>query len=290
MGSTPLSARVMGRIRRLAPNRVVHHEVQGVSLAMPWSHRLPDYARTFPQYGQNLVALAAALATEDPELGVIDVGANIGDSALQILQVAPGARVLCVEGDEYWLRFLTMNVGRNSHVTVVPALVVDAIDESELVAVRAKGTTRFVAGEGGSMPQVSGHQLRASTGFEGLRLIKSDTDGYDTRIVPALAEAWADVTPVLFVEYDPRLTRLAGDAEPLAVWSRLAALGYVDAVVWDNTGGLIGAMTIQSLTQRALEIDKLPAGDDRYWDVALAHGDDVAGRAALRTVAQEALS
>jgi nucleoside-diphosphate-sugar epimerase len=56
-------------------------DVPGVLLAMPWSHRLPDYARFFPAYGQNLVDLAVGLGEIDKPLGVMDVGATIGDSA-----------------------------------------------------------------------------------------------------------------------------------------------------------------------------------------------------------------
>jgi len=268
----------------MVPNRVVQREVQGVLLSMPWSHRLPDYTRTFPEYGQNLVALAVALAVDEPSFSVIDVGANIGDSALQILDAVPGARVMCVEGDEYWLRFLRMNTGTNERVSIVPALIVD--QASELVAVRAKGTTRFVAGAGGTMPSLTGHELRAQQDFDNVRLIKSDTDGYDTRIVPALAAAWTDSKPVLFLEYDPRLTRLAGDDDPLSVWDRLTDLGYADAVVWGNTGDLVGAMPMAELITGSAHIDHLADGDDRYWDVALAHTDDVQGRVALRRVVE----
>src|ERR1700761_3190135 len=91
-------------VRDLFANRTVVRDVQGVRLAMPWSHRLPDYARLFPSYRQNVVNLAAGLGEIDKPLGVIDIGANIGDSAMQILAKVD-ARVLCVEGDPAYLPY-----------------------------------------------------------------------------------------------------------------------------------------------------------------------------------------
>ena len=96
-----ISRRLLERVREVLLDLPVTRTVQGVTLRLPWSHRLPEYTRNFPTYGQNLVAVAAALATERvPPLRVLDVGANVGDSALQILQ-ATDCRILCVEGDEH---------------------------------------------------------------------------------------------------------------------------------------------------------------------------------------------
>ena len=55
-------------IRDRWPNRKVVREVQGVRMTLPWSHRLPDYARIGPLYGQNLVRLAGMLAEDDQPL------------------------------------------------------------------------------------------------------------------------------------------------------------------------------------------------------------------------------
>jgi hypothetical protein len=130
-------------IRKVFGNRRVMRDVQGVSLAMPWSHRLPDYARLVPTYGQNLVNLAVGLGEVDKPLGVIDVGANIGDSAAQILAKAD-ARVICVEADPEYLPYLERNVGSDNRCLIeFGLLVVDIAEASGLGAVRSGGTTRF---------------------------------------------------------------------------------------------------------------------------------------------------
>ncbi|UDY23622.1 hypothetical protein [Nocardioides sp. Kera G14] len=279
--------RVSWLVRDRLPERRVVREVQGVRLALPWSHRLPDYAAANPAYGQNLVELAALLAKEEP-LTLLDIGANVGDSTLQILHAA-GGRALCVEGDPGYLTYLHLNVDGDDRVDVVEALLtVDEIGEAT-TAVRSGGTTRFVRGEtaGDAMPSVSATELRgAFPAFDRLRLVKSDTDGYDVLLVPAVAEAWSDSPPVLFFEYDPYLIRLAG-LDPAAVWPTLEQLGYVDVAVWDHGGTPMGRFQPGELGARSAELDQIPG--DRpaarsYWDVALAHRDDAAGRAALASL------
>ena len=146
---------------------------------------------------------------------MVDVGANIGDSALQVLAKVD-ARVLCVEGDTYWLDYLHRNVDGDPRIRVVPALVLPEASD-QLAAVRRNGTTHFVEGGDGqdSAAGLAPRELRErAAGLGRVRLVKSDTDGYDVRIVPAMAAAWQDEHPVLFFEYDPALTRAVGDDAP----------------------------------------------------------------------------
>ena len=267
-------------IRDRFPNRTVVRDVQGVRLTLPWSHRLPDYAGPGSAYGQNLVRLARLLADATPPLTMLDIGANVGDSALQVLHAADG-QVLCVEGDRYYLDFLHRNVDGDARITVVESLLAVDAASAATTAVRAGGTTRFVTGGApDAMPSVTPDELReAHPRFRDLRLVKSDTDGYDVALVPAVARAWAHARPVLFFEYDPYLTRLAG-YDPLAVWSTLAELGYHQVVVWSNGGAPVGRTSVAAIGERVPALDDFPArrpGSRTYWDVALAHAADEAG-------------
>ena len=227
-------------------------------MVLPWSHRLPDYAFHNPNYGQNLVELARLLAETSP-LTVMDIGANVGDSALQILHAADG-KVLCVEGDTAYLEFLHLNVDADERITVVEALLaVDDVAE-RTKAVRTGGTTRFESGAGDdAMPSVTPAALRAEfPDFADLRLVKSDTDGYDVLLVPAVAREWADAHPVLFFEYDPYLIRIAGQ-DHLQVWEQLRELGYTDVAVWDNGGAPVGRMTPETIGGFSGKSDQLNA-------------------------------
>lgn len=256
--------------------------VQGTELRLPWSHRLPDYVAVHATYGRNVVELAAALAERtDGPLQVLDIGANVGDTALQILSEVD-ALVLCVEGDPYWLTWLARNVAADPRV-VIEASLVGVDGGAELTPVRRGGTTRFeAAGVAGSARVSTPAQVRdRHPDFAGVRLVKCDTDGFDVPIVPAVAQAWSG-TPVLFFEYDHRLTRLAGH-DPMTVWPALSDLGYVEAGVWDNHGRPLGRVPLAAMAERSALQDRPRRGWD-YWDVAVVHDDDSAGSAALASV------
>lgn len=280
-------------VRDRFPFRKVVREVQGVSLVLPWSHRLPDYAAANDRYGQNLVELSRLLnQTSDPLL-VLDVGANVGDSALQILH-ATNAKVLCIEGDRAYLDFLRANSGADSRITIVEALLAVDDDEDAATAVRTGGTTRFVRGHNAdAMPSISARALHDKfEEFTDLRLVKSDTDGYDVTLVPAIAAAWRDSHPVLFFEYDHKLTRIAGH-EPAQVWTDLAALGYRDVAVWDNGGQPLGRATTSEIHAKTAPLDAPGRSWSQaltYWDVAVVHEDDAAGSAALDALIPSSLT
>ncbi|MCW3040605.1 MAG: hypothetical protein JWM31_2510, partial [Solirubrobacterales bacterium] len=284
--------RVNAPWRRLMPHRTVCRSVQGVNLQLPWSHLLPDYARSAPAYGQNLVELAVALdAGRRPGAGpmrMLDVGANIGDSTAQVT-ARTSAEVLCVEGDPYWARYLRMNLGNNPRAHIVEALLTDSDGEWDAAApVREGGTTRFVqAGAGGALPSVTIDELRAQhPDFNGLRLVKSDTDGFDAILVPAIAEAWADAGPVLFFEWDPPLSRKADHRDPDLMWRKLAHLGYSDLVLWDNGGAPLGQLP---LAEAAAQSKTLVRGSRAlgytFWDVAARRADDTVAAAAFDRLA-----
>lgn len=284
-----VARRARWRLRDAFPNRWVKREIYGVPMAMPWSHRLPDYAAADPAYGANLVDLAEALADTavgDP-LQVLDVGANIGDSTLLIL-ARVYARVLAVEPDEVFLPFLRHNVDADDRVVIEPSLLQSERSTEPVRSVRVGGTAAFLPDEalGADVPSVTVEELRKRhPEFGALRLVKSDTDGYDVALVPAVARVWADSRPVLFFEYDERLTRRAG-LDPRAVWDALVELGYEHCAIWDNGGHPLHRTTV---TGAADLLDAhYPQDRRQFWDVAVAHRDDEVGRRALDALVPEA--
>lgn len=256
---------------------------------MPWSHRLPDYAALVPEYGQNLVELAAILAKNGrgTPLQVLDVGANVGDSVLQIMHRVP-AEVLAVEADPYYLDYLRRNTEGDERVTIAPVLLTTRDDGGQTwTASRRGGTTHFnqsASGhtDGRAVPVVGVADLPASyPRLSEVALIKSDTDGYDTELVPALASTYSSSKPVLFFEYDPRLTESVAGNRADQVWGALAALGYSRVGMWSYAGARLACVSCDEAAVVSRDLLAAPEHDARYLDVAVAHGEDLAGLQAL---------
>ena len=106
--------------------------------------------------------------------------------------------------------------------------------------------------------------------------------------MPALARAYASNQPVLFFEYDLRQTRAAG-LDPMPVWDELADLGYAEVAIWSNGGLPLTNLPLASMRAAVDELDaresvEAAAGHRQtaYWDVAVVHGEDDLGLAAIR--------
>lgn len=271
---------------RLLPDRPVRRQVRGVEMLLPRRHVLPYLAADDRPYAHNLVDLAVRLgAAAEEELVVLDVGANVGDSTL-LIRDRVACRTVCVEGDPQWLRYLEQNVGHLTDVSIEPSLLAGdgEVGFASIVHEDAGSSHLVPADEGTGTPMLpAGELLARHPELARVRLVKSDTDGYDVTLVPALARTFAASKPVLFFEYDPVPTRIATPGvEPARVWAELAEQGYDRAAVWTNGGRVLGNATVADLATRCEVLDA-DRGDRGYefWDVAVAHRDDADGATAL---------
>lgn len=284
---TQLKVQLRWKLRSLlSDDTPVARTIQGVTLWMPRSHRLGDFAAVAPEYGQNIVRLATTLDPDEP-LQLIDVGANIGDTTAQVLAARPGT-ALCVEADAYWLPFLQRNLD-GSKSTIAFHLLVPSAEAGGKAARPVRnnqGTTTFAEGSDPSTaPPIVIADLPAKyPEFDRVRLVKSDTDGYDAALIPALAATYAATKPALFFEYDERLTRNTGNEHPDGLFARLVELGYERFVAWDNWGVLRSTFTAADWSDALSPLrDGIAAREWDFWDVAAVHGDDPAGIAALES-------
>ena len=284
-----LARRAMVAVNSRLPDKPVRRVIRDVEMVTPRRHLLHYLATPPSPYGLNLVRLAEELARHEGEVTLLDVGANIGDSALTVLGKVPG-RAVCVEPDPAWLLYLHRNTDHRDDIAVEgSALLPPGRSMGFTIVHEELGSTRLEpSAEGSGPPAISTDDLLARhSELAGVRLIKSDTDGYDVLLVPALAETFAASRPVIFLEFELITTGLATpELAPESVWEQLIELGYENAVLWTNIGDLIGPASVESLIMRTGELrQQVEAGSSAFWDVAVAHRDDEVGRRVLEAVA-----
>lgn len=219
-------ARLKGLIalRRLlirARDPLLTWRIGDTDLLLPLSHELPFYRHDHPLYDRAIGRIAAEAGGS-----IVDIGANVGDTAAEI-RSHTDAPVLCVEGDDRFFAILTRNAARLEPVELEHAFV-EAPAQGRLE--RARGTARVVAGTGELRSMSLGAILDRHPTFAEPALVKLDTDGLDVPIVLANLDYFARVKPVLFFEYDPHL-----GATP-DVFERLLEVGYRRMEVYENTG------------------------------------------------------
>ncbi|MFF7977819.1 FkbM family methyltransferase [Streptomyces sp. NPDC007901] len=259
--------------------------VAGRELVMPLSHDLPVILSGWPHYSQNLARLTALAAKDRQDFTMVDIGANIGDTAV-LMRGAVTAPVLCVEGDGLFLRFLRRNLRHLDDIEIEEAYVATSredIGRSHAV-LRQAGTAALVPSGSDVAPTrpfrsltdiLSSHPRFSSPGF-----VKIDTDGADPRIIVANAELLARARPVVFFEFAPLWAAKAGDDNPYRAITALAEAGYQGALVYANTGELLLVTRLtephlwQDLGRYTLSRGPRTHGQGSYYDVAAFHADD----------------
>jgi len=215
------------RLRRA----LVHHggdptveaDIDGIALRLPLSHALPVYRRAFPGYSENLGEVARLVAMHGG-LTMIDVGANVGDSVAIVKARVPDMAILCVEADPAYVGYLEENTARWSDVVIAaPVLLAERTDEIDGTIRRADGSSRVATGAPGTTPA--------------LALLKSDTDGFEARVLRGAQQVLA-TGPVLFLEYDPKLLEAAG-SDGLDMLASLQPHGYERIAFYDKFGVLV---------------------------------------------------
>jgi FkbM family methyltransferase len=226
--------RVRKVILRVA-DPVVRYPASGGELRMPLSHEMPTYRRLHPTYDRPLEEAAAAIRVDagSPSYA-IDVGGNVGDSALALLASGVDA-VLCVEGVPRYVRLLHDNVDRlGERVVVAPYFITETAQQ--VSAHVARGTAIASRGNSSDPTSITFTDLLARyPSFAHAQLVKIDTDGLDQAVMRSAADWLRERRPAIFFEHDPALQQNQG-YHAAEVWPFLEDLGYRSARLWSNTG------------------------------------------------------
>ncbi len=268
-------AGILGRARRLVVGwfdpLVTVELAPGRRLTLPFSHDLPFIRADHPDYADNLRRIVWALADRRGGVRLLDIGANVGDTA--VLCHRPDVRIVAVEGLERYHTLCRANTAHLEGVTSVLATVGRPGDV--LVYRQGRGTAATVSQPGpGDRPEPADRAHRAVDIPGVLELtgdptppdiVKVDTDGHDGEILLGGLDWFAAHRPVLFFEYDPALHR--GSVRLPEVVGALVGIGYRWGLVYDEVGHLVVATGIDSVIG---DLDRLLRRRGRgYWDVCL---------------------
>jgi FkbM family methyltransferase len=211
----------------------------GHVIKMPPEHKLPLYQRVHPLYDRYFLPFLSTLGT----FTLIDIGANVGDTTVAILAVAPETNVICVEGSDYYLRYLRKNVGTLQNVRIVDAFVSTGSDAGlEYVHTagtgRLKTVTETEASSDSGMTFISAAKILDQAQAKELVVWKSDTDGFDVSILLTAFEEivarceiiWFELQ--LFNNSNSEMDQLSAFLTKLGTTSR-------QVVIFDNFGRLM---------------------------------------------------
>jgi FkbM family methyltransferase len=177
---------------------------------------------------------------------MIDVGANIGDTAAFVAELMPDARVLCIEGSDRYVDLLRSNVHRlGLNAECVQAYCGDG-GEGGFVSEEESGTGRLRAvspNPSSVRTQTLDEIVSAHPEFSRPALLKIDTDGFDAKVLRGARRLLEESHPVVFFEFAESLLWEAGES-PSTIFPMLAQLGYARARVYSHEGIAAGTFDL----------------------------------------------
>jgi FkbM family methyltransferase len=210
------------------------YRIGNIEISVPRHIDLPNIQKLHPAYDRFLPILCKFL---DGPGTLVDVGANIGDTAIAIAQVCNNP-IVCIEPSPIFYSYLTKNL------KLIPAERSKAIQKmigtgrfSGNLDHSIKGTARLStqSTEQSSVQFVSLDSLR-DTIHEPI-LLKSDTDGFDFDVLISAKETIKSSEPVLFWENEVNTSaQLEGFAR---LYQLLEENHYEFIYVFDNFGNLL---------------------------------------------------
>ena len=217
--------------------------VHGADLWLPRSHALPHIVRHNPFYDTALPSFVRHLQTTSGSVvHVVDVGANVGDTAA-IVAAAVGpdnVTFVCVEADPRNIPLLRKNTDMLS-AEIIAAAAGTVTERRKGGFARHDGTSYITSGSDDIALVCLDDILHAK-----VDIVKIDTDGYELHVMRGLARTLRRDQPHIFIEVSPVHWEKVGAYSPIEPFALLRECGYSDCLIYDKEGYPISLCTLES--------------------------------------------
>jgi len=232
----------------------VYTRINSQRAQCPFSHMLAFYQREFPLYDRQLQKICDIIIKTTGRLSVIDVGANIGDTVLNIGY--KDAYYLLFEGDTKYEEMIHYNL-REYDYDLESLFLTDSHDASYSCET-SDGTGHLVRNDKvtncmDSLDNVLDKRY-PSHQFD---ILKVDTDGFDFKVIRGGWRLLQSQNPLVFFEWDRKYLEMQ-DEDYLSIFSQLDSIGYGRILLFDNFGLFLCALDtvdIHELSIYAASVD-----------------------------------
>src|SRR5262249_9566047 len=195
------------------------------------------YAHDRPQQSFLLGRLTSLVKKKFSSLTVVDIGANVEDTAC-IIKTAEEVPILCIEGDEYLFGFLQKNIAQFQNVTARKHFLGETTKEIS-ASFEKSGWNPTLKPDESSSRVVNLTSLDdfifSEQEWQTFKLVKIDTEGFDFSIIRGATNFLRKVHPVIHFEYNPENMDSIGEPA-FDTLMLLSGLGYSHLAVHDHCG------------------------------------------------------
>ena len=234
--------------------------------------------RSQPAFASEISRLTLAVTRKYPDAVFVDVGANVGDTVARVKSVAD-IPVVSIEGDDVSFGFLSRNVRQFSNVTVINQFLGEK-DGEIAASLDKKGWNTTIIPSAASDQRIPittlDHVLQAQGMLDKtLKILKVDTEGFDTIILRGSQEMIRAKKPVIYLEFNWDNMNAIGENGLDTIFS-LKEEGYRKILFFDDRGKFIlsAGMEDKRLIESLSAYADGKTGLIYYYNLCLVHAED----------------
>ncbi len=232
-----------------------------------------------PQYTSELGRLTKEILTKYPNLVVLDIGANVGDT-MAIVRSSADVPIICIEGDETCYKVLCKNASLFDNITIFKLFLGERTETKDFIFNKVGWNTTLIPSE--DISETKSIELTSLDEFvkkidqkNNIKLVKIDTEGFDTKIIRGGLDFFEKVKPVIQFEYN-RDNMHDINEDGLSALYRLKEIGY-DRILFYESGGRFMFSTLLTNESIIKQMHNYADGCNSsmyYLDLCLFHKDD----------------
>jgi len=254
----------------LLKDEICKYKIGKYEINIPPNYTLPQNQKSFKLYDRFLPVLAKNISSDKI---IIDVGANIGDTAIAIIQQCENP-IICIEPSDIFFPYLESNLkliapNEFSRVKTIKKLVGTGLISGKLN--HTVGTASIKVAENTDM--VTHIELdKLIDDISNVLLLKVDTDGFDFDVIKSAEKILTNSEPILYWENEIlEEFQYKGYNE---LYTLLQCKGYKYLYVFDNFGNLIAEEinynTLKNINSYVYSMQKLNCTRTFYYADILA--------------------
>jgi FkbM family methyltransferase len=200
-------------------------------ICAPRDHPIISILKRQPYRDLCIGITAKFIADKYPKGVIVDIGANIGDTAAIIASYASNKLIL-IEASDFFQKFLVENVRKlPNDVSIIHSFIGDGSPSSGGLV--HWGGTAYFGRSGGQDAEIQTRRLQDVVG-EDVCFIKVDTDGFDAKIINSSLEYLSRNRPALI--FENQVTNASELAIADTLCANLVNVGYSHFIIWDDPG------------------------------------------------------
>jgi FkbM family methyltransferase len=267
------------QVSGLVPIRIGDYQISMHENNTLWAQYFRD-----PEYTGELGRLARSVFQAYPEGLMIDVGANVGDTAA-IVRTAVDVPIVCIEGDPGVFPLLQQNIAPMKDVTAHQCFLGEKTETIKATIEKNGWDATIIPAAGETKVSAASITLQTLDEFVSklsppgkCKLLKVDVEGFDLKVLRGATGLLREARPVILFEWNHENLEKIGDTG-LGIFSYLQTLEYQDLMIFDGGGYFIlpGEVSDSQLLQDLYDYARsLSPKALFYYDICAFHKDDSA--------------